>query len=217
MNENLLEEPVEEMSDDGIPTKFKDPETGEVRVDALLKSYKELEKKLSGVAKPPASADEYEVDCSHGMFEPDAELNAKLHAQGFTKEQVQTVYDAAAEKLIPLIASMAGEFQADREVERLVAEFGGVEQWEEISKQLLTYGRKNLPEDVLDGLASSYEGVMALYRMMKGKTPSLRLDAEGETGTDEKDLRAMMRDPKYWRDKDPSFIAKVTEGFEKLY
>jgi len=27
----------------------------------------------------------------------------------------------------------------------------------------------------------------------------------------------MMRDPKYWREKDPSFVAKVTEGFERMY
>lgn len=27
----------------------------------------------------------------------------------------------------------------------------------------------------------------------------------------------MMRDPKYWRDQDPSFIKKVTEGFQKVY
>jgi hypothetical protein len=27
----------------------------------------------------------------------------------------------------------------------------------------------------------------------------------------------MMRDPKYWRDKDPSYVAKVTEGFKKMY
>ncbi len=217
MNENLLEAEVEETDVSEVPAKFKDPETGELRVEALLKSYRELEKKLSGVAKAPESAEEYEVDCSHGLFEPDAELNAKFHAQGFTKEQVQVVYDAAAEKLVPMIASMAGEFQADREVERLVAEFGGVEQWEEMSRQLLAFGRKSLPEDVLDGLASSYEGVMALHKMMKGETPTLKTDTEGQTGLGEKELRSMMRDPKYWRDKDPSFISKVTDGFEKLY
>ncbi len=27
----------------------------------------------------------------------------------------------------------------------------------------------------------------------------------------------MMRDPKYWRDKDPAFVAKVTEGFKSVY
>lgn len=34
---------------------------------------------------------------------------------------------------------------------------------------------------------------------------------------DELELQSMMRDPKYWRDQDPSFVAKVTEGFQKLY
>jgi hypothetical protein len=39
----------------------------------------------------------------------------------------------------------------------------------------------------------------------------------GITAVDEKDLHSMMRDPRYWRDKDPSFIAKVTDGFQKIY
>lgn len=34
--------------------------------------------------------------------------------------------------------------------------------------------------------------------------------------TDE-DLRKMMRDPKYWRDKDSATIQKVQDGFNKLY
>lgn len=27
----------------------------------------------------------------------------------------------------------------------------------------------------------------------------------------------MMEDPRYWRDKDKDYIAKITRGFEKLY
>lgn len=34
---------------------------------------------------------------------------------------------------------------------------------------------------------------------------------------DESELSSMMRDPKYWREKDPAFVAKVTQGFENLY
>lgn len=33
----------------------------------------------------------------------------------------------------------------------------------------------------------------------------------------EADLHSMMRDPKYWRDKDPATIAKVTKGFAEIY
>ena len=34
---------------------------------------------------------------------------------------------------------------------------------------------------------------------------------------DAADLHALMRDPRYWRDRNPDLIAKVTEGFQRLY
>lgn len=203
--------------DDEIPQKFKDPETGDVRTDALLRSYKELEKKLSGVPVAPNSPDEYCIDCSHGMFTADPEVNKRLHAIGVTNQQAQEIYNLAAERLVPMVAGLAGEFQADREVEKLINHFGGPEQWREISRQLLAFGQKNLPADVLDSLSSSYEGVLALHRMMKSDEPGLKKDTTAASGIGEKDLQSMMRDPRYWRDKDPSFVAQVTEGFQKIY
>jgi hypothetical protein len=54
--------------------------------------------------------------------------------------------------------------------------------------------------------------------MMKGEEPGLSRTADPKgPSQSEMDLQSMMRDPKYWRDQDPSFIAKVTEGFQKLY
>ncbi len=201
-----------------IPEKFKDPESGEVKIDALLKSYQELERKLSQNPKPPSTPDEYCIDCAHGMFETDTEINSRLHAKGFTQEQAQELYDLAAERMIPMMREIAMDYKADREVEKLVSHFGGVENWREISRQLLSFGKKNLPEDVLDNLSSSYEGVLALHRMMKNGEPNLQRGATKMSGSlDEVELTSMMRDPKYWRDKDPAFIAKVTQGFEKLY
>ena len=208
MNETLL--------DDEIPSKFKDKETGEVQVSAMARSYKELEKKMSQTPVAPKSADEYCINCEHGLFDVDADLNQKLHEKGFTNEQVQTVYDLAVEKMVPMVIEMAGEFQAQREVERLIEHFGGPQQWQEISRQLLSYGQKALPADVLDSLSSSYEGVIALHNMMQGQEPSISTKSDERNGED-MDLKAMMRDPRYWRDKDPSFVAKVTEGFQRLY
>lgn len=203
--------------DDEIPAKFKDPKTGEVRIDAMAKSYKELEKKASQSPTAPKSPDEYCIDCNHGLFEIDADMNKVLHEKGFTNEQVQIVYDLAAEKMVPMVMALAGDFQADREIEKLITHFGGVEKWQEISRQLLAFGQKNLPADVLDSLSSSYEGVLALHNMMGGKEPSLSQTGEKATPAEMNDLNSMMRDPKYWRDKDPSFVAKVTEGFQKMY
>lgn len=237
MTDNLLTPEIEGdktiavMKPDILPEKFWDAETGEIRLDDLIQSYIALEKKLSTMVPVegdksrlykalgvPDSADQYDVKCDHGLFTPDSELNARLHAEGFTPQQVQMVYDLAAEKLVPMILELSADFKADREVEKLTGAFGGPEKWQEISRQLLAYGRKTLPPDVLTNLSSSYEGVMALYRMMKGEdhTANPRIDA-GSVAMNENDLRSMMRDPKYWRDKDPSFVTRVTDGFKQIY
>ena len=232
-DKNLLNE-ISPQKPDNVPDKFWDAEAGTIRVDALLKSYAELEKKLSSsipqpeddetrarflrAAGVPASADEYQVSVRDNLFEPDTELNKRLHAKGFNSEQVQEVYDLAVEKMVPMILDMAAEFQADREVERLIDYFGGQDQWREASRQMLAFGQKNLPQPVLEGMGSSYEGIIALYKMMQSEEPQT---VGGETkpvsSNAEKDLHSMMKDPKYWRDKDPAYIAKVTDGFKNLY
>lgn len=215
MDFNLLTEGLDIQA---VPQKFKDPQSGAINVPAIVNSYAELERRMSGHAGAPKSPDDYCIECKHGMFTSDKEVNTRLHAKGLSQEQVQEVYDLAAEKLVPLIIELAGDFQADREVEKLIAHFGGAENWQEVSRQLLAFGQKNLPESVLDNLSSSFEGVMALYRMMKGDEPAItkgaaHIDASGDMN----DLKSMMRDPKYWREKDPAFVAKVTEGFKKIY
>lgn len=216
---NLL---TEDLDMNAIPAKFKD-ETGAVRVQSIVNSYNELEKKMSAqplaAPKLPASPDEYCVECQHGLFQPDADVNKRLYESGLSNEQVQAVYDLAAEKLVPMIAELAAEFQADREIEKLINHFGGADQWKDVSRQLLAFGQKNLPPEVLKNLSSSYEGVLALARMMKGEEPTLRRDtaAQNPGALDDKQLSSMMRDPKYWREKDPVTVQKVTEGFKNLY
>lgn len=209
MNDTLL--------DNEIPEKFKNAETGEVNISAMARSYRELENKMSQRPSAPKSPNDYCVDCSHGLFEADIEMNQKMHEQGFTNDQVQFVYDMAAEKMLPMIVEMAGDFKADREVEKLIEHFGGPEKWKEVSRQLLSFGQKTLPADALDSLSSSYEGVIALYNMMNGTEPKIGNKGEGDYKSAEMDLQSMMKDPRYWRDKDPSFVAKVTEGFQRMY
>jgi hypothetical protein len=113
---------------------------------------------------------------------------------------------------------LAEEFQADCEVEKLIERLGGTENWTAVSHQFLSFGRKNLSPEVLDYLSSSYDGVLALHWIMKGEEPSLQHDVMARAeGMDCSDLRSMVRDPKCWRDQDPAYIAKVTEGFKGLY
>ena len=232
-----------------IPEKFRDPKTGALRVEALLKSYLELERRLSQSQQQPAepavvppdsasfdpasldpaqlrrllgapeSAEGYCIACDHGLFQPDPEINGRLFEAGYTPAQAQLLYDLAAERMVPLIQTVAAEFQAEREVERLVARFGGEERWREVSRQLLAWAGKTLPPAAVQGLATSYEGVMALYSMMTGSEPSaLSMAGPSPGGGDgEAELRTLMRDPRYWRDRDPAVIARVTEGFQRLY
>ena len=202
-----------------IPEKFKDPETGAVNVDMMAKSYKALEHKLSAMPSAPATHEEYCIECKHGVVQPDPEVNRRLHEKGLTQEQAQAVYDLAEEKMIPLIQKMAADYKADREVEKLIAHFGSAEKWKVMARQLYAFGSKNLPADVLDNMASSFEGVIALHSMMKGDEPMMQ-KGTGRKSTlagDEAELSSMMRDPRYWKHKDPAFVAKVTQGFQNLY
>jgi Phage T7 capsid assembly protein len=60
--------------------------------------------------------------------------------------------------------------------------------------------------------------VLALHEMMRAREPSvLGRSDDAEPGATEADLRSLMRDPRYWRDRDPALVAKVTEGFKRLY
>ncbi len=239
MSENLLDTTPSQKSERDItadiPEKFRDGATGALRVEALLKSYLELERALARRLSPPgADAPEeerarwrsllgvpdapegYEIKAAHDLCGPDPEVNRRLHEAGFTCRQAQLVYDLAAERLMPLIAEAAGEFEAGRQREKLQAAFGGEDRFRRLAPQIAAWGRANLSEAVFDALATTAEGVLAMHRMMGAKEPPLSRDAAAETAPDEADLRKMMRDPRYWRSREPEFVQRVTEGFRRL-
>lgn len=217
-----------------VPAKFWDAATGTVRVDALLKSYLHLEQKLGRPSEDPADPEArarmlsalgvpddptgYAIEAPNDLLTPDDDLNRVLHGAGFTQEQVQLVYNLAADRLMPIIAEAVAEVEAERHKDRLAARFGGEEAWRERARQINTWAKANLPPDVVGALASSFDGVLALDTMMKAKEPRLGTGAEAAAqGGDEAALRSMIDDPRYWRDRDPTFIAKVTAGFRRLY
>jgi hypothetical protein len=229
-----LQEPVERPA--GVPEKFWDREAGAIRTDALLKSYVELERKLgSMVPLPsdddpegrarlrralgvPAAADEYRIEVRDELLQPTPELNTRLHEAGFTQEQAQLVYDLAAERLLPLLDDVVGELHASRDAERLARHFGGDAAWQNMAHQIKTWGQANLAEEVYRTLAASHDGVLAMHQMMQAREPAVLQDADGPRGElDEAGLTRLMRDPRYWRDRDPAIVAQVTAGFQRLY
>lgn len=206
----------------GLPDKYWNPQSGEVDLPALIADYNNMalrddnliEGNLRGI---PESFDKYQLNIPHPLLERDDEVLQRLHANHFTNEQAQLVYDLANERVIPLLDELTVNFEAQKQIERLKQHFGSQEKFNEISRQISTWAKQNLQPEIYDALATTYEGVITLYKMMSSNEPILgREGGFGEELT-ENSLRKMMEDPRYWRDKDQSYVAKITQGFEKLY
>lgn len=209
-----------------VPESFWDPERQSLRGDVLLQAYQELERQkatppdrgaLLRALGVPESPDGYAIACDHGYFDPDPEINTRLHSAGYTPEQAQLLYDLAAERLVPMLQELACEFQAEREMERLVSHFGGEPRWREIARQLQAWAGHHLPPLAVEGLSSSFDGVLALYQMMTAQEPEALRGGQGEGIATEAELRRLMRDSRYWKERDPALIQQVTEGFRRLY
>lgn len=87
--------------------------------------------------------------------------------------------------------------------------------WRKVAKKIDEWGRENLPWRVFESLSATYEGVMCMHRMMVG-SGSYPCEALSEPLT-EQSIRKMMRDPRYWRDRDPEIVKLVREWFRKLH
>lgn len=203
-----------------VPEKFWDADKGELRADALIKSYGELERKLGAMDGDgvPEDAEDYAIVPANEHVASDPDVNARLHAAGFNRAQAQLVYDLAAERLTPMIEKIAGDFQNNAEVDRLVRHFGDAEKWHQTSRQLAAWGKAKLPPDMFTALSTTYDGILAMQQMMKEAEP--RLGPGGETGgggSNETVLKDLMKDPRYWRDNDPVIVEKVRQGFSELY
>jgi len=218
--EPAVQETSTEDRPNGLPDKFWDEEQASVRTDALVKSYLGLEKRFGGLETNgvPENANDYAINPSSELVQPDAALNARLHGAGFTQNQAELVYELASEYLHPLVSQMSDEMAAQHQIGRLADEFGGEEKWREVSTQLANWGKANYAPEVYQAMASSTDGVRTMYKSMTKNEPGMLGQHEGSGGSlNENGLKSLMRDPKYWRDQDPAVVAQVREGFSKLY
>jgi hypothetical protein len=230
MNETIATPPARP---EHVPEKFWDADAGNVRVDALSKSYGELERKLSGMIPGPKSPeweqswrrargvpeapDGYRIEPRDETIAADAYVNRRLHEAGFTPAQAQLVYDLAAERLVPMVRDYAEDYRAELARERLASEFGGAEKWAALAPQIARWGERHLPRAAYEALAATPEGVRALHRMMVSGEPGLAGEGGAAAPLDEAGLRKLMADRRYWRDHDPAVARAVAEGFRRLY
>ena len=85
------------------------------------------------------------------------------------------------------------------------------------------WAQKNVPGDFQNEimrLGETAEGVQLLEHFMSAiSDESVGSEGAAVTGLSQDDLNTMMRDPRYWdnRQRDPAFVKQVDEGFAKLY
>lgn len=207
-------EPIVNEPPDWLPLKFWDAKNGEIRLQALAKSYKLLEKRLSSVRSQGLEKPETTEKPEEKSEEPEAMM----------EESVDKLVDKSVDKSVESTEDIVNNsvdnvIDIDSATLELEQIFGGADKWQKLRPQLLDWGRRNLPEDAFVLLSSSVEGIKALHGLMRSVPSEPRLVEGGDLpqALDESRLRRMMEDPRYWRERDPNFINRVLRGFQQLY
>ena len=214
-----------------IPEKFLD-ENGELNTSALVKSYCELEKKMSNMISIPKDESDEDVKqkFNHAIGVPDTaaeyptnslfddeSVREKFHEIGLTSKQVEKIYDIAAEFLQPTIKNLFQIQNQTNAINELKNFFGSTEKMNNALREINAFGEKYLPASAFDELCSTPQGIQGVYKMMQSFEPEVLTDKNVSENLTDDMLRDMMRDPKYWRDHDPEYVRKIDNGFKKLY
>jgi hypothetical protein len=216
---------------DWLADKFWNPDLKAPRTEVLGKAYNELEGKLRGKtdeikeeirAEMVASAPEsYEIKLSDDLKIPD-NVELDLTAEdpmvewffGFAKKNglSQDIVTEAINEYVGIELKAMPDVQA--EIEKL-GDHG-----QDRLLRVHNWMESKLSDDQfksINPLLSSAAQVEALEVLMKSSGPSdFEGDGKGEALTLD-ELRTMQNDVRYYRDKDPTFIKKVEEGYKRLY
>ncbi len=214
-----------------VPEKFLD-ENGELNASALVKSYCELEKKMSNMVSVPNenSDDDVKQKFNHAIGVPesaseypinelfdDESVRNKFHEIGLTTTQVEKIYSIAEEFLQPTLKNLFELQNQTNAINELKSFFGGTEKMNEALREIKAFGEKYLPASAFEELCATPQGIQGVYKMMQSLEPTVLTDKNTTENLSDDMLRNMMRDPKYWRDQDPEYVRKIENGFKKLY
>lgn len=245
MTEEQLQETTQEVSQKNtsevqipeyIPEKFWDTERNEIKVEELGASYKALEQKLGMRTEDLVRQvqEDYEnqrkssVPESYEVRLPEVPEDVEITVdpeQELVKSWQQICKDNGLSQEVfdqGVAAFVNNEIAGLPNLQEEMAKLGDnarerIEAADLWSKKYLSTDSY----DVIANLASTAEGVKALEEIMSlsRSKPLPNTNTVIDVELDERDLQSMMKDPRYWKEgmKDPAYIAKVTNLYQKKY
>lgn len=203
-----------------LPEKFWDKDKAAPNLEAMAKSYAELEKAFkAGKHKPPADG-KYSLDTVAGKIPEDDPLLAKYSEWAGKYGLSQAAFDELAREVVELAGSSAQEAQISAQQERAAlgpkadAIIGGMVQWAQKLVSSGVWSSEDFDEfKVWGGTAQGIRALMKLRESYEGRIPLP--EPGGDIGVSDEELHAMVGDPKYL--SDPQYRMKVESMFQKRY
>ena len=217
-----------------VPEKFWNKDTNEINVEDLSISYNALEKKLGSrtedlskqirddIEKERLSSapETYEIKSPELPDNVQLDINPEMpllqwwqelaKSKGLSQDEFNSGIKAFAENEVNALPNQEEEMKLLGENSKERVESADL------------WAKKNLsPEgyEAVAELASTAMGVKVIEEVMKltKDAPMPQTETRIDVEPDKIDLRSMMADPRYWKDgeKDPAYIRKVTDLYEK--
>lgn len=221
---------------EGLDARFWDGEKAEVKVTDLIADYGNLSKfKTETEARfkdRPEAPDKYELRIPESVklpegvefeFAADSDLVKMARQIAFDSGRGQEGFDELVAAFVSheIAKDAAYETQAEETFQAEIAKLG--ENGKDRLAAAESFLKSTLADDeykAIQSIATTAAGVQAIEKLMnlsKDKAPAIPGAGGGEPVLSLDELKSLQADPKYWRDQDPAFVQKVTEGFKKLY
>ena len=212
---------------DTVPEQFWDAEKGELKADALIKSWNDTRQELKAAkagGSAPEKADDYKFESPEGIARPIKDDDPALrlfktiaHTAGLSQEQ----FNAIGSEFVKGLGDMLPELPSIEDEKKILGDnadavANAVLGWGEGLVKRGTWSKDEFEEIIIMG--STGTGLKALNKLreLTGET-AIPVPPPGEGGDapSEEELYAMVNDPKYA--SDAAYRKKVDAAFQKHY
>ena len=229
-------EQTENSKPDYVQDKFWNKDLNEINIEELSSSYNSLEKKLGARTEDLSKQiredisnevkanvpEKYELKMPEIPENVQMDINAEMPLLKWWEETArekglsQEEYNKGIEAFVNNEVSNLPDVDSEKELlgDTANARIEAADLW----------SKKNLTKESYEAIANfatTANGVKALEEIIKlnkdAPMPTVETAIEAAPSLD--DLRSMMKDPRYWKDgdRDPAYIAKVGNLYEKYY